>query len=142
MKNEDFGADQIGAVFLLVGGNLMRYQGPYGIEDMDAAQRLVFPKKCLAFRSAMEEASFPAVGYSASAAEVIRRITNADLDWLPMRREQAMARNLHGAVEDVDATVEWLSSMETKTTDLRVNSPGLSDSDEKTEITTNTSCEK
>lgn len=81
----------IGKVYLLKGGNVRRYQGPWGGKG-----------PCLAFRCVQEGVSEPPVGYSASEEEVLREITGADRDWLTSRRDQARARNLHEDADDME----------------------------------------
>lgn len=87
----------VGKVYLLRGGNLLRYQGPWGGKG-----------PCLAFRCPQEGVSDPPVGYSASEGEVLREVTQADRGWLETRRDQARARNLHEAADDAEFVLREL----------------------------------
>ena len=88
----------VGKVYLLRGGYILRYQGPWGGKG-----------PCLAFRCPQEGVSDPPVGYSASVEEVIREVTQADRDWLLTRRDQARARNLHESVADTEFVLQELA---------------------------------
>jgi len=101
MKLEEL---KVGKVYLLRGGYLMRYQGPYA----SSKQKLgVYSIKrdpsdpCLAFRTprAEHDPSCP-TGYSASLSDVLREMT--DRTWLESRRDQARARNLEEETLDAE----------------------------------------
>lgn len=81
MKN----ALQIGKIYLLKGGYILRYRGPYSGKG-----------PMLAFGSVLDPNEDP-VGYSAAPSEVVKRITRRDLDWLKKRQKETHARGLSDA---------------------------------------------
>jgi hypothetical protein len=89
-----------GALYMVKGGHILRYQGPYSNKDG------VPTGPCLAFRVPSEGLSEPHVGYSASIDEVLHKITPGDLVWLGDRREQLIVRNLDTA--EIDFAIQEL----------------------------------
>ncbi len=78
------GTMRVGAVYMVRGGNILRYRGLYTNTG-----------PCLAFGPVTEEGPFdPPVGYSASKEDVLYEITAKDLPWLKDRQNQSVARGL------------------------------------------------
>jgi hypothetical protein len=90
----------VGTIYMLVGGKILRYQGPYTPPPGKA------PGPGLAFRAPSDGVQEPAVGYSASLSEVLRPLGPADLPMLRTRCEQARARNLMGLVEETEFVIK------------------------------------
>lgn len=82
---------RVGGIYLLRGGKLLRYQGPWGIYH----ERQMPTGHGLAFRAPSEGVSLPAVGYSADPSEVLRGPLDArDVPWLRERLQAEKARQL------------------------------------------------
>lgn len=82
---------RVGGVYLLRGGRVMRYQGPWGGTG-----------PCLAFRFVRDGVEDPPVGLSVDGGDVFQEVTLADEPWLLTRRAQCAARNLMEDVADMD----------------------------------------
>lgn len=80
---------KVGAVYLLAGGHVLRYQGPWGKDN-----HAPITGNGLAFRLPSEPVESPAVGYSAGRGEVTRELTASDIPWLLEREAAEKARNL------------------------------------------------
>lgn len=103
---------EVGKVYLLKGGRLMRYQGPYSSSGHKPGIYSIKrdpANPCLAFRGVRDDhdPSCP-TGYSANASEVIREMT--DRSWLKARRNQARARNLEEDALDAEQVLSELVS--------------------------------
>lgn len=92
----------VGAIYMLMGGRIMRYQGPYAPPPGKA------PGPGLAFRAPSDGVQEPAVGYSASLSEVLRKIGPEDVPSLRSRVEQARARKLMDLVEETEFVITEL----------------------------------
>lgn len=101
----------VGAVYMVRGGNILRYRGVYaspkGYPGFNPTPRDSRPT-CLAFGEVVDEGPFdPPVGASISAADVLYQITPTDLEWVRDRREQMLARKLDVAdIEHLIAELE------------------------------------
>ena len=84
--------------YLLKGGHILRFRGLYANEG-----------PMLAFQPPTAEYWGIPVGYSAPRSHVIQEITAADRSWLLTRRQNALARNLHDEVEQIDRVLSELA---------------------------------
>lgn len=91
-----------GDICLIVGGHILRYQGPYARAEGPRPIYSFYGPRCLAFRSPEDGLSEPAVGASIGAEDVIRVLTKTDLPWLRARHEQLVARKLPGIQHVID----------------------------------------
>jgi len=89
---------KVGAVYLLRGGHVLRYQGPYANKG-----------PCLAFRGVRAGVSESPSGYSTSQDQVLREVTSTDLDWLKRREAEAAARNLTDDALDMQHVIKELT---------------------------------
>ena len=85
---------KVGALYMLKGGHVMRYRGPWGGTG-----------SCGAYQMPTEELSDPPVGYSASAEEVLRELTAADVPGLVERVAALRARGLDIEADEAVAAV-------------------------------------
>ena len=97
---------RVGAIYLLRGGYILRYQGPYA--PPPERFRRATPGPGLAFRAPSEGVQEPAVGYSAILSDVFRKLGPEDVPNLQKRRLNALARNLTGDVEELDVVIAEL----------------------------------
>lgn len=95
----------VGKVYMLRGGLILRYQGPWGNPKAHRPN----PNPCLAFRRVSESVSDPASAYSAVAEDVLYEITPDRLPMIQFRREQLLLRDLLTEVEDMDVLIAELS---------------------------------
>lgn len=94
----------VGKLYLLVGGDLMRYQGPYGGDNYAP----LTSGACLAFSSPLLPVSSPAVGYSANAERVLKQLTAEDIQWLIARKAALLSRNLTAEAKCVARAIQEL----------------------------------
>ena len=87
MKTNDM---KVGALYLLMNGRILRYQGPWGLDNHAAVPEA----HCLAFSPPREGLMSPAVGYSSEASRVIRALRHVDIPWLQKRMASEKVRNL------------------------------------------------
>jgi len=80
----------VGSLYLLMNGRIMRYQGPWGLDNYAH----VPAAHCLAFSSPSVGVESPATGYSSEANRIIRAMRHADLPWLQKRMASEKARDL------------------------------------------------
>lgn len=84
---------RVGGIYMVRGGHILRYQGPWGGKG-----------PCLAFRPPTHGVSEPPVGYSAAEVDVLYEVTAKDLPWLLDRREALKARSL--STEDINRVID------------------------------------
>lgn len=107
--DEPYGLDmnledlEVGKLYLLRGGHLMRYQGLYAKNGKPKGPGL-------AFRGVRHHHD-PAVptGYSATKSEILRKVTIDDLSWLEVRRDEARARDLEDHALDAQFALDELT---------------------------------
>jgi hypothetical protein len=81
---------EVGKIYWLRGGHVLRYHGQWGSENVAE-----LPKGyCGSFRAPSHPVSAPAVGYSASPEQVLHEVTLDDMEALCRMRDDSKARNL------------------------------------------------
>jgi hypothetical protein len=103
----------IGRVYMLRGGHIMRYRGPY--EKSAATRRreeqsgIELPPGTYAFGPVSEKAFDQAVGHSVYAGDVLYEITADKLDVIRTRRADCAARGLTEDVSEMDFLLSELA---------------------------------
>lgn len=88
---------EVGAIYLIRGGTILRYQGLYsGTGPM------------LAFRRTAQGMVDPPSGGSVGPEDVLRKLTDADLGWLETRLQQERTRGLYYAASETERVISDL----------------------------------
>lgn len=85
----------VGRIYLLKGGDVLRYQGPWGKDSCAPLGK----HDCLAFADPSQGVSSPASGTSIARSYVLQEVTARDIPWLLRREQQQKARGLHAWAE-------------------------------------------
>ncbi len=88
----------VGKIYLIVGGDIMRYHGT------------LKGGRVLAFQDVKHGLSDPPQGSAVDPKHVLKRISAEDIGWLKARQRSAAFRDLHGEVQMIERVLSELKN--------------------------------